>query len=456
MGLIRPWHSFLAFLLLLGCSGSGSLPTPTPADDDDGGLEDDDDSADDDDSVADDDDIAPDDDDVAPDDDDFFPDDDDIAPDDDDFFPDDDDIAPDDDDFFPDDDDIAPDDDDAVPPVCPSGGVLECGIAVATNNGTGVNDLEWYACVGGGMSGPELTFSIDPVTTEVYTIGLSGHSEDLDLYLLAGDQCDGAGCIDGSWHSGTNDEEIEIELEAGESYVLAVDGWDGAVSDFVLEVTCGAVGDDDDVAPDDDDIAPDDDDVIFPDDDDVIFPDDDDVTGADNDLDGYTDIDDCDDNDPLINPGAPEICDTVDNNCDGSIDETGACPGCTQAEHGGHTYQVCSTTGGGLNWTGSRDACAAYGYYLVTVDDQAEQDFLAAEAAALAAGSIWIGYNDRAWSEGTFWWTGASGSGYEAWNSGEPNNAGNEDCVEMRDTAGWLWNDMSCNTINPWICELDW
>ena len=42
---------------------------------------------------------------------------------------------------------------------------------------------------------------------------------------------------------------------------------------------------------------------------------------ADVDGDGFFGEDDCDDNNSSINPNSPEICDGIDNNCDGQIDE---------------------------------------------------------------------------------------------------------------------------------------
>ena len=42
---------------------------------------------------------------------------------------------------------------------------------------------------------------------------------------------------------------------------------------------------------------------------------------TDADGDGYTADEDCDDANPLANPGAAEVCDGTDNNCDGTVDE---------------------------------------------------------------------------------------------------------------------------------------
>ncbi len=69
------------------------------------------------------------------------------------------------------------------------------------------------------------------------------------------------------------------------------------------------------------------------------------VDCTDNDEDGYAaeggscgDVD-CDDNNNSVNPGMTEICnDEIDNNCNGTIDETSTCPVCT--DNDGDTFAI--------------------------------------------------------------------------------------------------------------------
>lgn len=47
----------------------------------------------------------------------------------------------------------------------------------------------------------------------------------------------------------------------------------------------------------------------------------------DRDRDGYSSHEDCDDTNPAVHPGAPETCDSLDNDCNGKVDDGIPCPG---------------------------------------------------------------------------------------------------------------------------------
>ncbi len=62
------------------------------------------------------------------------------------------------------------------------------------------------------------------------------------------------------------------------------------------------------------------------------------VVGLDRDEDGFAPPDDCDDNDASVNPNVDEVCDGIDNNCDGATDDAGEGVGAWYADLDGDTY----------------------------------------------------------------------------------------------------------------------
>lgn len=115
--------------------------------------------------------------------------------------------------------------------------------------------------------------------------------------------------------------------------------------------------------------------------------------------------------------------------------------------YNGHAYFVSKNTS---NFATARSNATAAGGYLATINDAAEN----AQLQEWITGYFpYIGLNDIA-VEGTFVWDNGELTGFFNWSATEPNNLGNEDCVQIYYTTG-LWNDIPC--ANPYrsIIEFD-
>ncbi|MFV8753535.1 CotH kinase family protein [Nannocystaceae bacterium ST9] len=175
---------------------------------------------------------------------------------------------------------------------------------------------------------------------------------------------------------------------------------------------------------------------------------------VDEDNDGYNGCgQDCDDYDDAVNPGAMEVCDLDDDNCDGQWDNDPACPQCIIQPLPAPELGSAAFCFALKNWSAAEVDCVDQGGHLISIHDQAMQDFVSSTAFSIAGSDWWIGINDLS-LESTFAWSDASPVDYTAWAGGEPNNAGEEDCGHIAPWAGGGWNDLFCGSEIRYICRL--
>ena len=218
---------------------------------------------------------------------------------------------------------------------------------------------------------------------------------------------------------------------------------------------------------------------------------------------GHPDFD-CDDDESAVNPSATEICDAVDNDCDGNVDSASVCSACDFETYDGNNYLFCTTQ---YAWDFAKGGCKVNpGYTLVTINDQAEHDWLATMmdgysysysdsypqstsgndfdgdgyyssddcddtddsiypgALELPRDGIvqdcddtywWTGLNDKA-SEGLWDWDGPYTQFFN-WGVGQPSTSTDSNCVALHlsSSGDWEWVDGDCYTPHYFICEAD-
>ncbi|EHH64595.1 macrophage mannose receptor 1 [Macaca nemestrina] len=107
-------------------------------------------------------------------------------------------------------------------------------------------------------------------------------------------------------------------------------------------------------------------------------------------------------------------------------------------------------------WFESRDFCRALGGDLASINNKEEQQTI--WRLITASGSyhelFWLGLTYGSPSEG-FTWSDGSPVSYENWAYGEPNNYQNvEYCGELKGDPSMSWNDINCEHLNNWICQI--
>lgn len=158
--------------------------------------------------------------------------------------------------------------------------------------------------------------------------------------------------------------------------------------------------------------------------------------------------DDCDDASDSISPDAAELCDGVDNDCDGDVDEDVRCRYlyCFRFTSEERTYQFCNEA---VDRVSAAEHCASFGYELVAINSVQEQAFIdeTLSRSFSSSADFWIGLRDF---DGAFRWDDGTSMDYVNWASSEPKEG---ECATLRVHSAWSAAGCEGQLERGYICE---
>jgi len=174
--------------------------------------------------------------------------------------------------------------------------------------------------------------------------------------------------------------------------------------------------------------------------------------------------DDCDDGNIATKPGADEVCDGKDNDCDLLVDEWNPpmnieCGGCKMALHDNKVYHFCTTP---ERWDDAKNGCEARGVALAEDTNMQEHDWLVNQLPP-NSGAWYIGANAPK-EDDKFVWPGGSAvpDPDPRWGAGRPVAIGSTHFLSLVSDGNinlfWVayngkWYDRAENEKEPYICE---